>query len=215
MSPDISQCPSGAKLLLVENWEHYSRVDFHHSLSFPFLPSLFLFPSLSLSAHTDTIFESDSSPDTSYLPAKYSPLLWYIFHNTITHPSSKTQCWDCLLDSSVYSSFCFWSSSSMDLIPWSPIVKCQSLSCIWLCNLCPLDSPGKNTGVGCHSLLQGIFPTQGSNLGLLHCGRILYQLSHQGSPITTTLTRPYSSLSCFLLAVQPLTCLAAPFSLPF
>ena len=35
--------------------------------------------------------------------------------------------------------------------------------------LCPWDSPGKKTGVGCHSLLQGIFPTQGLNLGLLHC----------------------------------------------
>ena len=44
------------------------------------------------------------------------------------------------------------------------------------------DSPGKNTGVGCHDLLQGIFPTQGSNPGLSHCRRILYQLSYQGSP---------------------------------
>ena len=44
------------------------------------------------------------------------------------------------------------------------------------------DSPGKNTGVGCHALLQGIFPTQGLNSGLLHCGQILYCLSHQGSP---------------------------------
>ena len=42
--------------------------------------------------------------------------------------------------------------------------------------------PGKNTEVGCHALLQGIFPTQGSNLGLLHCRQILYHLSHQGSP---------------------------------
>ena len=39
--------------------------------------------------------------------------------------------------------------------------------------LCPWDSPGKNTGVGCHSLLQGIFPAQGSNPGLLHCRQIL------------------------------------------
>jgi len=39
-------------------------------------------------------------------------------------------------------------------------------------------SPGKNTGVGCHALLQGIFPTQGSNPGLRHCRRILYHLSH-------------------------------------
>ena len=38
--------------------------------------------------------------------------------------------------------------------------------------------PGKNTGVGCHAFLQGIFPTQGSNLGLLHGRQILYHLSH-------------------------------------
>ena len=46
----------------------------------------------------------------------------------------------------------------------------------------PWNFPGQNTGVGRLSLLQGIFPTQGSNLGLPHCRRILYQLSHQGSP---------------------------------
>ena len=44
------------------------------------------------------------------------------------------------------------------------------------------DSPGKNTGVGCHVLLQGIFPTQGSNPDLPHWGWILYHLSHQGNP---------------------------------
>ena len=44
--------------------------------------------------------------------------------------------------------------------------------------LCPWNSPGKNTGVGCHSLLQGIFLAQGSNLGLLQCRHILYHLSH-------------------------------------
>jgi len=43
------------------------------------------------------------------------------------------------------------------------------------------DSPGKNTGVGCHALFSGIFPTQGSNPGLPHCRHILYHLSHQGS----------------------------------
>ena len=42
--------------------------------------------------------------------------------------------------------------------------------------------PGKATGVGSLSLLQRIFPTQESNWGLLHCKRILYQLSYQGSP---------------------------------
>ena len=61
--------------------------------------------------------------------------------------------------------------------------------------LCPWNSPGKNTGVGCHSLLQEIFLTQGSNPCLLHCRWILYHLSHQGShrmapgtPISKTLT---------------------------
>ena len=44
------------------------------------------------------------------------------------------------------------------------------------------NSLGQNTGVGNLSLLQGIFPTQGSNPGLLHCRQILYQLSHKGSP---------------------------------
>ena len=46
--------------------------------------------------------------------------------------------------------------------------------------LCPWDSPGRNTGVGCSP--PGIFLTQGSNPGLLHCRRILYQLNHKGSP---------------------------------
>jgi len=46
--------------------------------------------------------------------------------------------------------------------------------------LCPRNSPGKNTGVGSHSLQQGIFLTQGSNLSLLHCRQILYYLNHQG-----------------------------------
>ena len=43
------------------------------------------------------------------------------------------------------------------------------------------DAPGKNIGRVCHFLLQGIFPTQGSNPGLLHCRQSLYQLSYEGS----------------------------------
>ena len=48
--------------------------------------------------------------------------------------------------------------------------------------LCPWNSPGKNTGVCFHALLQGIFPTPGSDPGLPNCRRILYRLNHQGSP---------------------------------
>ena len=64
-------------------------------------------------------------------------------------------------------------------------------SCLTLCTLMDCrrpslsvqgDSPGKNTGVGCHALLQGVFPTQESSPGHLHCLQILYHLSPQGSP---------------------------------
>ena len=51
------------------------------------------------------------------------------------------------------------------------------------CSVCPWNSPGKHTGIDGHSLLQGIFLTQGSNPGLLQCRWILYHLSHQGSPL--------------------------------
>ena len=55
---------------------------------------------------------------------------------------------------------------------------------LWPHGLCsPWHSSGQNTGVGSVSLLQGIFPTQGSNPGFPHCTWILYQLSHQESPI--------------------------------
>ena len=59
----------------------------------------------------------------------------------------------------------------------------KSLSHVWLfATAWTWNSPGQNTGVGSLSLLQEIFPTQGSNPGLLHCRQILYQLSHKGSP---------------------------------
>ena len=59
--------------------------------------------------------------------------------------------------------------------PRSPASQVDSLSS-------ELPGKSKNSGVGCHFLLQGTFPTQGSNLGLLNCKQILYHLSHQGSP---------------------------------
>ena len=66
--------------------------------------------------------------------------------------------------------------------------------------LCPWNSPGKNTRVGSHSLLQRIILTQGSNPSLPHCGQILYHLSHQGSPNLSV-----QSLSCVRLFATPWT----------
>jgi len=54
------------------------------------------------------------------------------------------------------------------------------------------ESPDKNTGVGCHALFQGIFPTQGSNSVLLHCRWILYHLRPQGSPVLPV-KKPHSA----------------------
>ena len=76
--------------------------------------------------------------------------------------------------------------------------------------LCPWDSPGRNTGVGCHILLQGIFPTQGSNLhllSLLHCRQILYCLSPwgTGTKIPPRVSPPKRMLMT-LLAVLPRNC---------
>ena len=59
--------------------------------------------------------------------------------------------------------------------------SCPTFSTPWTI-YSPRNSLGQNTGMGSLSLLLGIFPTQGSNPGLLHCRRILYQLSHKGSP---------------------------------
>ena len=68
----------------------------------------------------------------------------------------------------------------------------QNLNNFFLCRphglyptrlLCPWDSPGKNTGVGCQFLLQGIFLTQGLNSHLLHWRQVLYHLTHQGMSI--------------------------------
>ena len=82
-----------------------------------------------------------------------------------------------------------------------------SLSCVQLLRphglkpsrlLYPWNSPGKNPGVGCHSLLQGIFPTQGLNPGLLNCRQILYHLKYLGNP----------SVACYVINKQGMVSLS-------
>ena len=83
----------------------------------------------------------------------------------------------------VFPSFCHIMLSE---IQWNGCVypQCPTLATTW-----PIGSSvhgilqDKNTGVVCHFLLPEIFPTQGSNLGLLYCRQTLYQLSHLGNPI--------------------------------
>ena len=66
-----------------------------------------------------------------------------------------------------------WDLSNPGVEPRSPALQADSLSS-------KPPEKTKNSGLGILSLLQGIFPTQGSNPGLPHCGQILYHLSHQG-----------------------------------
>ena len=89
---------------------------------------------------------------------------------------------------------------------YCPFMSAKSLqSCLTLCDpmdcnlpgsFCPWGSPGKNIGVGCHAFLQGIFPTQGSNPGLLNCRWILYCLSHQGNPFFSRGMGKYLEVKC-------------------
>ena len=65
------------------------------------------------------------------------------------------------------------------LVTQSCLILCDPMDCSLPGSSVHEDSPGKNTGVGCHALLQGIFPTQGSNPGFPHCRWIPYHLSHQ------------------------------------
>ena len=86
-------------------------------------------------------------------------------------------------------SLIFKSSLGWENLVWDCFILLESVKWKWSCSvvsnplqpyglqparlLCPWDFPGNNTGVGCHFLLQGIFPTQGSNPGLLHCRQML------------------------------------------
>ena len=96
-------------------------------------------------------------------------------------------------------------------------IESESESCsvvfdsLWLYS--PWNSPGQNTGAGSCSLLQGIFPTQGSNPGLLHCRWILYCLRHQGSPrILEWVAYPFSSRSSWPRNWIRISCIAVGFS---
>ena len=98
-----------------------------------------------------------------------------------TWPTSSTSKISMVRNEQYTTALCFSCSvvsscDPMDCSPQSPLYMGFPLSSVHE------DCPGKKTGVGCHALLQGIFPIQGSNPGLLHCRQILYHLSHQGSP---------------------------------
>ena len=97
----------------------------------------------------------------------------YFFLHSLSHPSFSPHLF--FLPRSA-------SSPSSCEVKWSHSVVSNSASLGFLCPC--LCFSGNSTGVDCHCFLQRIFPTQGSNLGLLHCRQTLYHLSHKGSLVT-------------------------------
>ena len=89
---------------------------------------------------------------------------------------------------------------------------CGSMDCSPPGSSVHRNSPGKNNGVGCHALLQGIFPTQGLNPGLPHCRQILYHLIHQGSPrILEWVAQPFFRWSSHLRNWTRVSCTVGGF----
>ena len=80
--------------------------------------------------------------------------------------------------------------------------SCSIFATPWLYS--PWNSPVQNTGVGSHSLLQGIFPTHESNPGLLLCRQILYQLSYKGSPSSSLLMSNVDTITRAIICIRSL-----------
>ena len=136
--------------------------------------------------YTLTLFAEPTSPNDEAMIAKKMSLLFW--------PPKLLKPYFCIFTSSIPSvanRTDFFSLDQITTLYWemgeseSEVAQlCLTLSDCMDCSL-PGSSvhgifPGKNTGVGCHFLLQEILPTQGLNLGLLHCRQMLYCLSHQG-----------------------------------
>ena len=116
------------------------------------------------------------------------------------------------MEAKSFQPWCNWTTGPCGTATWWRAVSHEQGNLCLVAQLCPIlcdpmdysppcfsvhgDSPGQNTGVGCQALLQGIFPTQGSNTGLPHCRQILYCLSHQESPrILEWVAYPFSTES--------------------
>ena len=154
---------------------------------------LLLMHSTTVTPHWTMVTESTSEYHVSHNPAG-----WRVQeeNSVFLAPQNQTTCFT--KHAALSQSFCFWrilglpSDSHCFIMKWLTSNHSNLVFRIlrqyrpynYYINSLPSEPPGKpkNTGVGILSLLQGIFPTQESNWGLLHCGWILYQLSYQGSP---------------------------------
>ena len=132
-----------------------------------------------------------SSPGNGWFHSSFWDCLMELdinFHLVETpDPDKKTYCaliafWP--LYSKLSPLLCNVSHAVLCLVAQSCLTLCNPMDCHLPGSSVHGDSPGSNTGVNTHALLQGIFPTRGSNPHLLHCRWILYHLSHQRSPVS-------------------------------
>ena len=127
-----------------------------------------------------TIYLGNLRLRSIYLPIYLSTVYSYILSMNVYICVYQCVCPHVYINMWIYVDVC------IDWVTTVTLCVCSLCLTLWPHGLyrplCPWDSPGKNTGVGSHSLLQGIFPTRGLNPGLLYCRQILYHLSHQGSP---------------------------------
>ena len=130
---------------------------------------------------------------------RYSRLIWYISY--LWPVISFLQEGLVYFSKKWYFKISFWLPEGGGLVNWEIRIDIYTLRCCCCCLvtsalsgsvqpcglqparlLCPWKSAGKNTGVGCHALLQGIFLTQGLNPSLLHCRQILYHWATREAP---------------------------------
>ena len=138
--------------------------------------------------HYNKVHFSNIQHNISYLNFSFSAMMPSQQSYKLFCPLAHKDSW-CIFKLQPYSTFTLTELFCIAL-------KVKSLSCVrlfatpWDCtlsgsSLSPWNFIGKSTRVGCHFLLQGIFPTRGLNPGLPHCRQTLYHLSHQGSPISS------------------------------
>ena len=137
--------------------------------------------------------ESESeSEDTQSCPTPWDPLDCSLPHSSVhgifqarvldwvaiffsrgsSRPRDRTQ-----VSRIVGRCFTVWATREVLLLSYNYTI-CDPMDFSLTGFLHPWDFPGKSTGVGCHFLLQGIFPTRGSKPGFPHCRQMLYRLSH-------------------------------------
>ena len=209
IAPDILSHPPALCLLLSRS---FLLCPTHPSLSLPpwsqpWPPSIsglqLLLKATSLHSPRFFVLYSASSCGVwgKWAPAKRTDILK---KGSISHHPAPLISWSsamrkCSVDGSLLDS---WLSA------WNPLHSAESVtqSCLSLCDpmdcsparlLCQWCSPGKNTKVSSHSFLQGIFLTQGSNLGPQHCRQILYCPRHQTPTVIKNIDLAPSGLYSF------------------